>query len=78
MIAVLGYFAGAVFIANSQRRGWLIATIVAVGAVVAPFLAPVIEPLLSLQIGLGWLFDLALAGLLLHPQSRQYQKTWFS
>ena len=78
LVAVLGYFAGAVFIANSQRRGWLIATVVAVGAAVAPILAPVIEPLISFRVELGWLFDLALAGLLLHPQSRAYQKTWFN
>jgi len=26
----------------------------------------------------SWLFDIALAALLLHPQSRQYQKIWFT
>jgi hypothetical protein len=74
-IAVLAYFAGGALIASSQKVGWAIGAAVAVGAVVAPFL---VTSQFKLSIGLGWLFDLALAALLLHPQSRQYQKIWFS
>jgi hypothetical protein len=74
-VAVVAYIAGGALIASSQKIGWTISAAVAVGAVVAPFL---VMSQFKLSIGLGWLFDLALAALLLHPQSRQYQKIWFS
>ena len=75
LLAVLAYIGGGLLIANSQKRGWVIGAVVAVGAAVAPF---VVATRFDLDLGLNWIFDLALAALLLHPQSREYQKIWFS
>ena len=78
IVAVLAFAAAAVLIANSQKRGWALGAAVAVGAVVAPFLAFDGFGFLTGRYLFTWMFDVALAALLLHPQSRQYQKIWFS
>jgi hypothetical protein len=76
--AVLGFFAAGVLISNSQRLGWTMGAALAVGAVIAPFLAFDGLGFLTGRYLFTWMFDIALAALLLHPQSRQYQKIWFS
>ena len=76
--AVLGFFAAGVLISNSQRLGWTLGASLAAGAVIAPFLAFDGLGFLTGRYLFTWMFDIALAALLLHPQSRQYQKIWFS
>ena len=53
---------------------------IAIGAWVGGRAADVYGPigLLSSQALLGFAFAVALAALLLHPQSRDYQRIWFS
>jgi len=63
-------------IANEQRRGWLVGTVVAVGALVLPVLTYGLSILASGYI-ITYLFNVALVALLVHPMSRSYQKVWF-
>jgi hypothetical protein len=76
--AVLGFIAAGLLISNSQRLGWTLGAGLAVGAVLIPFLAFDGLGFLTDRYLFTWMFDIALAALLLHPQSRQYQKIWFS
>jgi uncharacterized membrane-anchored protein YitT (DUF2179 family) len=72
---IVGGAAGGFGIANERRWGYNVA--LAVAAVPFVFLA------LALLYGgfsinpISLLFDIALAALLLHPQSREYQRIWF-
>ena len=86
LIAVGAYVYGAWGIANEKKAGYK----VAVAASFLPLAARVVEsfdraggPLSNLTYILlgagiiGALFEYALIGLLLHPQSREHQKVWF-
>jgi hypothetical protein len=74
-----GFAAGGFGIANEKRWGYNLALGVA-GAEAATllyiFLSPDYDAGSSLFISL--MFSIALVALLLHPQSREYQKIWFS
>jgi len=75
--ALVGFAAGGFGIANDKRWGYNLALAVA-GA----------EALTLVRLFVGWghssgilvslMFAAALVALLLHPQSREYQKIWFS
>lgn len=79
LLTVVGGAASGYGIANERRWGYLLG----VGVALVPFVWP-----LFYGAGLGWiptyaltisgLFDVALVALLLHPQSRDYQRIWFS
>jgi hypothetical protein len=81
VIVVAGSAAAAYLIANEKKIGWRI------GVVVAS--APVVALLIILLLGypdrvsifdaitVGTLFDVALVVLLLHDQTRSYEKVWF-
>ncbi len=66
--------AGAYGIANERRWGYLTGVISAVALLAVPLL--ITGGLLGFGL-LNLMFDLALIALLLHPQSRQYQRIWF-
>lgn len=78
LITVVGGGASGFGIANERRWGYLLGVAVAF----VPFLWP-----LFYGAGISWipdyaltisgLFDIALIALLLHPQSRDYQRIWF-
>jgi hypothetical protein len=74
-----GGAAGAYGIANEKKWGYGLA--VAVAVVVVGFQALLLLGDFSLLANISFLinamFDVALAVLLLHPQSRDYQKVWF-
>lgn len=76
LVACAAYaFAGAA-IANEQRRGWLVGTAVAVGALILPLVTYGPKILLSGYV-ITYLFNVALVALLVHPMSRSHQKVWF-
>lgn len=75
LVFVLGAAAAGFGIANERRWGYLLG----VGISLLPFV-------LRLVLGAGivggsfinFMFEIALVALLLHPQSRDYQRIWFS
>ena len=76
-IAMIG---GAWGIANEKRWGYAIAVIAALIALV-PFVNAALDrgitDVLFSGLVLPLMFDIALVALLLHPQSRDYQRIWF-
>jgi len=67
-------FGGGYGIANEKRAGYVAAVLVSF----APFLLRMYYdlPLLGFSL-VNLLFEVALVALLLHPQSRDYQRIWF-
>jgi hypothetical protein len=66
-------------IANERRWAYLLG----VGVSVVPFALPLlygfgVGDILRYAFTISGLFDIALVALLLHPQSRDYQRIWFS
>lgn len=75
LLIIIGYAAGGYGIANGKKWGYSLA-VGAVGLRLLLFLAGGIGDALSDPISL--MLTAALAALLLHPESRQYQRIWFS
>lgn len=77
LVSVGAYAFGGLGIANGYRIGWQVGVAVACGALVLPAIAL----LNGWSLGPGYLitllFNIALVVLLLHPQSRSYQRIWF-
>jgi hypothetical protein len=67
---------GAYGIANEKRWGYLLATIIAAVRLVL-FVVAFGADVLTFPLILTFLFDVGLVALLLHPQSREYQRIWF-
>ncbi len=80
-VAVVAGSAGAAYlIANEKRVGWRLGVAVAAAPLVAVVLVVLIgSPRVSiLNIDpIGLMFDIALFALLLHTQTRAYEKLWF-
>ena len=81
LLIAVGEVAGAYGIANERRWGYLLAVAVAALGLV-PFILYAagegIAELLDPAILISMVFPVALFALLIHPQSREYQKVWFS
>ncbi|HLJ08041.1 MAG TPA: hypothetical protein VKX24_05860 [Acidimicrobiia bacterium] len=73
---VLAYGGGAYGIANGKKWGYILALVVALLALAVRFVGQSMTSALNDPIGL--MFAIALVALLAHPQSREYQKIWFS
>lgn len=61
-------------IANEKKWGYMLGVAVAAVPFVVPLLFgrnPLSQPIISLM------FDIALVALILHPESRSYQRLWF-
>jgi uncharacterized membrane protein len=74
-VFVLGQPLAAFGIANERRWGYILGIVMAI----APFAVRwwyLGNPLAGTQI-LNLLFEIALVALLVHPQSRDYQRIWF-
>jgi hypothetical protein len=79
LLIVAAYVAGGFGIANERRWGYQLA----VGAAISPFVfgylvrgwAGVFPTTVSGLLSIA--FDVLLIALLLHPQSRDYQRVWF-
>jgi len=79
LLIVFGSAGGAFGIANHKRWGYILGIV----AAIAPFLIR-FELARKIDIGfaiewniIGGMFDVATVAALLHPMSRDYQKTWF-
>ena len=76
LVAVaLGF--GGYGIANEKKWGYGLATATAV-LIVVLVLGIAGADVLEFPLILNFMFDIALVALLLHPQSRDYQRIWFS
>jgi hypothetical protein len=73
LMIIAGGVAGGLGIAQEKRWGYG----VALGVALLPFVLIIAGKMLVTGL-IGLLFDVALVGLLLHPQSREYQRIWFS
>jgi hypothetical protein len=78
LAAMVAFAAGGFGIANEKRWGYTMAVVVSAGEVLCLILIFGPIGLLGSQNLLGFAFAVALAALLLHPQSRDYQRIWFS
>ena len=72
VLVIAAYAAGGFGVANDRNWGYFVSVGVAVLVVVTTVLQGF--PLLGI---IGLMFDIALVALLLHPQSRNYQRIWF-
>ena len=73
LMIIAGGVAGGLGIAQEKRWGYGVALAVAL----LPFVLIIAGKALVTGI-IGLMFDVALVALLLHPQSREYQRIWFS
>ena len=78
LAAMVAFAAGGFGIANEKRWAYTLAVVVSAGEVLCLILIFGPIGLLGSQNLLGFAFAVALAALLLHPQSRDYQRIWFS
>ena len=73
--------AGGLGIANEKKWGYKVAVGVAAYGLV-PFVALLVDDgiasILDLRVMIALVFPVALFALLVHPQSRDYQRIWFS
>ena len=76
MLAAVALAAGGYGIANEKRWGYGLAVAVAVLQVVVLLLF-FRSDVLEFPTILSLIFDAALVALLVHPESRQYQRIWF-
>lgn len=79
LVLVAALAAGGYGIANEQKWGYQVGVGAAFANLMLPLLFFGIDTALENPLFLlGVIFDVALVALLLHPQSREYQKIWFS
>ena len=77
LVIAVGKVMAAFGIANERRWGYVLGVVVAVLPLAALGLLAVLDDLRWLWADLfGLLFDIALLALLLHPNSRSYQRYW--
>jgi len=79
LACLIGLAAGAFGIANDQRWGYYLA-VALTGVLVAMILWVVVRDpglIFSLQFLIAIVFPVAMFLLLIHPQSREYQRIWF-
>lgn len=77
LVASLAYGYAGLAISNGQQLGWRVGVAVAVGAVILPVAAGQLGFVVGSLYIITYVFNVALVALLLHPQSREYQKVWF-
>lgn len=76
LLTIIALAAGGFGIANEKRWGYALAVGAAVFQVVM-LVSVAGSDVLSFPLILNLIFDGALVALLLHPQSREYQRIWF-
>jgi hypothetical protein len=76
LITILGLAAGGFGIANEKKWGYGVAVVASVLQVLMLIAVAGIE-VLEFPLILNLFFDGALVALLLHPESREYQRIWF-
>jgi len=77
LAVIAGLVAGGWGISNEHKWGYYLG-VGLTAAIVGAYFIPVV-PFIYLPTGglIGLLFDVAKVALLLHPQSREYQRIWF-
>ncbi|MGH9179235.1 MAG: hypothetical protein ACRD0N_11875 [Acidimicrobiales bacterium] len=76
LLAVVGSVAGAYGIANEQKWGYILGVAMALFPFALRTYYFGLDDALSTNL-IGLMFEIALVALLLHPQSRDYQRIWF-
>jgi hypothetical protein len=76
LVIIVGMAAGGYGIANEQKWGYILAVAVAITRV-ALLVAFAGANVLEFPLIITLLFDGALVALLVHPESRDYQRIWF-
>jgi hypothetical protein len=76
LFIVIGLAVGGWGVANEKRWAYVLAVAAAV-LQVAYYIIIFGSNVFRIDVLLSFLFNLALVGLLLHPQSRSYQRIWF-
>lgn len=76
LITIIGLAVGGFGIANEKRWGYGLAVVAAILQFVM-LIAVAGADVLDFPLILSLFFDGALVGLLLHPESREYQRIWF-
>ena len=74
--AALAYVYAGWAIANEQKRGWIVGVVVAGGAILVPLASGEFGTLFHDYL-FTLLFNVALFVLLVHRESRSYQRIWF-
>ena len=78
LVLVAGLAAGGFGIANEKRWGYQVAVGAAIVNLALPVMLGGLDAVLdNFGVLISLMFDVALVALLLHPQSREYQKIWF-
>jgi len=78
IFVVGGSFAAAYLIANEKKIGWRLGVVVAATPIVALAILIVFGDISLINaLDIKLLFDVALLVLLLHDQTRSYERTWF-
>ncbi len=77
-LTIVASAAGGYGIANEKRWGYLLGLGAAIGPLAARLIVLVLNQISPFQADvISLMFDIALVVLLLHPQSREYQRIWF-
>jgi hypothetical protein len=77
LFIVVGLGAGGFGIANEKKWGYTVAVAAAVLQVLLYIVFVGLSGLNDFGVFVSFMFDAALVALLLHPQSRDYQRIWF-
>ena len=77
LVLMAAYAGSAYGIANGKKIGYQVGVGVAVFALAAPFIYNSMDVVVRFAT-IELMFAIALVALLLHPQSRQYARIWFS
>lgn len=77
-LTIIASAAGGYGIANEQRWGYRLGLAAAIGPLGARLIVLVLNQISPFRTDvISLMFDIALVVLLLHPQSREYQRIWF-
>ena len=74
--AIIGMAYAGAMIASGRKLGWQLGVVLAGGQVAIPILLFGAR-IIATSYAITWLFDIALLVTLVHPVSRQYEKTWY-
>ena len=72
LLFIIGKVAAGYGIANERKWGWILGVVIAVLT-----LLPLLAYGITVQALIGSAFDILVLVLLVHPQSREYQRIWF-
>jgi hypothetical protein len=77
LFLIIGFVAGGFGIANEKKWGYIVAIVAAGVQVLIVLMLGLGQIFSNIGLLLNLMFDVALFLLLVHPMSRDYQRTWF-